>query len=161
MDSRTKFQPREQAIKLINSWRITGQKIVFTNGCFDLLHPGHVTYLEEARSLGDRLVLGLNDDDSVRRLKGATRPILPLEDRARILAGLMAIDVVIPFHEDTPLELILLTEPDVLVKGGDYQKHEIAGAEEVESWGGKVQVLKFVPGKSTTSIVEKIKDNTG
>lgn len=157
VDTSSKFQERQEAVKLINSWRITGQTIVFTNGCFDLLHPGHVTYLEEARSLGDRLVLGLNDDDSVRRLKGSSRPILPLEDRARILAGLMAIDVVVPFHEDTPRELILLTEPDILVKGGDYQKHEIAGAEEVESWGGSVQVLKFVPGKSSTSIVEKIK----
>lgn len=156
MDSRTKFQPREQALKWINSWRITGQTIVFTNGCFDLLHPGHVTYLEEARSLGDRLVLGLNDDDSVRRLKGASRPILPLEDRARILAGLTAIDVVVPFHEDTPLELILLVKPDILVKGGDYQKHEIVGATEVEGWGGNVEMLRFVPGKSTTSIVEKI-----
>lgn len=157
IDTSSKFQEREQAVKLINSWRITGQTIVFTNGCFDLLHPGHVTYLEEARSLGDRLVLGLNDDDSVRRLKGASRPILPIEDRARILAGLAAIDVVVPFHEDTPRELIMLLCPDILVKGGDYQKHEIAGAEEVESWGGSVQVLKFVPGKSTTSIVDKIK----
>lgn len=157
IDTSSKFQERAQAVKLVNSWRITGQRIVFTNGCFDLLHPGHVTYLEEARSLGDRLVLGLNDDESVRRLKGESRPILPLEDRGRILAGLEAIDLVVPFEEDTPRELILFLEPDVLVKGGDYQKHEIAGAEEVESWGGKVQVLQFVPGKSTTSIVEKIK----
>lgn len=156
IDTRSKILDRTDAFKRINSWKVTGDLIVFTNGCFDLLHPGHVRYLESARSLGNRLVLGLNDDDSVRRLKGDQRPILPLTDRAGILAGLEAIDLVVPFHEDTPRDLILLLRPDILVKGGDYQKSEIAGAEEVESWGGEVKVLEFVAGKSTTSIIERI-----
>ncbi|MDP5169606.1 MAG: D-glycero-beta-D-manno-heptose 1-phosphate adenylyltransferase [Bacteroidia bacterium] len=152
-----KILEREAALHRINSWRITGQSIVFTNGCFDLLHPGHVTYLEAARSLGDRLVLGLNDDASVRRLKGDTRPILKLEDRARILAGLAAIDLVVPFGEDTPRELILMLRPDLLVKGGDYTVDQIAGAEEVQSWGGEVKIITFVDGHSTTSLIERMK----
>lgn len=158
IDTSTKILDRSDALKRINSWKVTSDTIVFTNGCFDLLHPGHVRYLESARSLGNRLILGLNDDDSVRRLKGDKRPVLSLEDRATILAGLEAVDLVVPFHEDTPRELIVFLRPDILVKGGDYQKSEIAGGKEVESWGGEVKVLEFVAGKSTTSIIDRILD---
>lgn len=157
IDTRSKIVTQESAADKVNRWKKTGSTVVFTNGCFDLLHPGHIRYLESARNLGDRLVLGLNDDESVRRLKGHQRPILPIEDRAEILAGLEAIDLVVPFHEDTPRTLIILLRPDILVKGGDYRISEIAGADEVQSWGGKVKVLEFVAGKSTTSIIDRIR----
>lgn len=156
MTSLHKIQSAQKAAQRIASWRVTGQRVVFTNGCFDLLHPGHVTYLEAARGLGARLVVGLNDDDSVRRLKGPTRPVLTVADRATILAGLEAVDLVVPFAEDTPLELILQLRPDVLAKGGDYDPSTMVGAKEVAGWGGEVTVIPFVAGKSTTQIVEKI-----
>ena len=138
------------------AWRDAGQRVVFTNGVFDLLHPGHVTYLEEARALGDRLVVGLNADASVRRLKGPTRPLQVAEDRAVVLAGLKAVDLVVEFAEDTPLELLEALRPDVLVKGGDYTVETIVGATEVMAWGGEVRVLGFVPGKSTTGLVARM-----
>ena len=138
------------------TWATAGERVVFTNGVFDLLHPGHVTYLEEARALGDRLVVGLNADASVRRLKGATRPIQCASDRARVLAGLKAVDLVVEFAEDTPLALIEALRPDVLVKGGDYTLATIVGAREVMAWGGEVRVLGFVAGKSTTGLIGRM-----
>ncbi len=133
--------------------RAQGQRVVFTNGCFDLLHVGHVTCLEEARAQGDVLVVGLNSDASVRRLKGPTRPIVPQEQRARVLAGLSAVDYVVLFDADTPFELIRRIEPDVLVKGGDYRPDTIVGAEVVVRRGGRVHVAGQVPGVSTTQLL--------
>lgn len=130
--------------------------VVFTNGCFDLLHAGHVHLLRRARTHGDLLIVGLNSDASVRRLKGPARPITPLEQRAYVLAGLECVDVVIPFEEDTPLELIKAVRPHVLIKGGDWPKERIVGAAEVESWGGRVLSLDLLPGFSTTAVVERI-----
>jgi D-glycero-beta-D-manno-heptose 1-phosphate adenylyltransferase len=132
--------------------------IVFTNGVFDLLHRGHVEYLFAARALGDALVVGVNTDASVRRLgKGAERPLNPEDDRALVLAGLAAVDAVVLFDEDTPRELIAALRPDVLVKGGDYTVDRIAGADEVRAAGGRVETIPLVPGRSTTSILERAK----
>ncbi|PLY08315.1 MAG: bifunctional heptose 7-phosphate kinase/heptose 1-phosphate adenyltransferase [Desulfuromonas sp.] len=136
--------------------RGAGKKIVFTNGCFDLLHVGHVKYLQKARQLGDLLVLGLNSDASIRRLKGAKRPLIGEEERAHILAALDCIDYVVVFNEDTPLQLIEIVKPDILVKGGDYSPKEVVGREFVESCGGRVELIQFVDGKSTTNIIEKV-----
>jgi len=138
-----------------------GLKVVFTNGCFDLLHPGHVAYLEEARSLGDALVVAVNTDASVRRLgKGGLRPINPEGDRARVLAGLSAVDRVVLFEEDTPLVLLTELQPDVLVKGGDYQISEVVGREVVQARGGQVRLLPFRQGYSTSRLVERIRKFT-
>jgi rfaE bifunctional protein nucleotidyltransferase chain/domain len=132
--------------------------VVFTNGVFDLLHPGHVEYLEAARSLGDALVVGVNSVASARRLgKGPGRPVSDAAGRARVLAGLAAVDRVVIFEEDTPLELIMALRPDVLVKGGDYSRAGIVGADFVESTGGTVLTIDLVPGQSTTSIVERLR----
>lgn len=130
-------------------------KIVFTNGCFDLLHVGHVRYLQEAKSLGDILIVGLNTDKSVQKLKGPTRPIQNENDRMEILAGLACVDFVTLFDEDTPLELIRFVKPQVLVKGGDWKPEQIVGSDFVLSQGGSVKSLQFVQGKSTTSLVAK------
>ena len=138
--------------------RAEGRKVVFTNGCFDLLHSGHIRVLERARAEGNLLVLGLNSDDSVRRLKGNTRPILPLEERVAILSALECVDRVIPFEEDTPLELIRRVKPDVLVKGGDWTPEQIVGREDVEAAGGRVVVIPLVQGKATTSIIDVIRE---
>ena len=132
-------------------------RVVFTNGCFDLLHPGHVEYLYEARALGDVLVVGLNSDDSVRRLKGPARPLNTESSRAFVLAGLGCVDFVTFFHEDTPRELIRELLPDVLVKGGDYRVEDVVGREEVEAAGGVVKILPYRAGYSTTGIVERIR----
>ena len=137
--------------------RLTGKKIVFTNGCFDLLHPGHVDYLERAKALGDILVVGLNSDSSVRRLKGNARPINTEMDRARVLAGLSCVDFVIIFNEDTPYNLIKAVKPDVLVKGGDWPIDKIVGRDIVLARGGIVKSLNFLPGYSTTSLIDKIR----
>lgn len=131
------------------------KKIVFTNGCFDLLHVGHIRYLQEARRLGDYLVIGVNADASVKRLKGPTRPIQSEADRAEILAALGAVDMTVIFEEDTPEELIKIVKPDILVKGGDWKIDQIVGAPFVQSYGGQVMSLQFVDGKSTTKIIEK------
>jgi D-beta-D-heptose 7-phosphate kinase/D-beta-D-heptose 1-phosphate adenosyltransferase len=131
--------------------------LVFTNGCFDLLHPGHVTYLERARALGDALVVGVNSDASVARLKGPSRPLVPEAARLRVLAGLEAIDALCLFDEDTPAELIGALLPDVLVKGGDYAPAAIVGRTAVEAAGGRVEVIPFLPGYSTTAIIERIR----
>lgn len=137
------------------SLRAQGKKIVFTNGVFDLLHVGHVRYLQEARSLGDALVIGVNADASVKRLKGPTRPVQNENDRAEILAALQAVDFTVIFTEDTPANLIEKVRPDILVKGGDWKIDQIVGAPFVQSYGGKVMSLQFVDGKSTTKIIEK------
>ncbi|GIV38944.1 MAG: hypothetical protein KatS3mg033_0744 [Thermonema sp.] len=147
---------RQQAQAVCRQWKQAGEIVVFTNGCFDILHAGHVTYLEQARSLGNRLVIGLNTDASVRRLKGEARPIVPQEARARLLAALQAVDMVVFFEEDTPLALIQTLCPDILVKGGDYTEDTIVGADFVKSKGGHVEVIPFLDGFSTSKIIEKI-----
>ncbi len=134
------------------------ERVVMTNGCFDILHAGHVAYLEEAKSLGDRLIVAVNDDDSVQRLKGESRPVNALQDRMLVLAGLAAVDWVVPFSEDTPAELIASVLPDVLVKGGDYRPEEIVGGQEVLDNGGEVRVLAFREGHSTTRIIDRLRD---
>ncbi len=139
---------------VLNQKRI-GKKIVFTNGCFDLLHIGHVRYLQEAKSLGDFLFVGINTDDSVKKLKGPTRPIQNENDRAEILAALAAVDFVALFGEETPENLIHMVRPDILVKGGDWPIEKIVGAKYVMSYGGSVQSLKFIEGRSTTNIISK------
>ena len=147
-----------QALRQVRQWRSEDKCIVFTNGCFDLLHPGHIDYLAKARALGDVLIIGLNDDDSVRRLnKGSCRPINPLADRTIMLTALKYVDLVVPFSEDTPLKLITALMPDILVKGGDYEPDNIVGAKEVCANGGEVVVMPFIDGHSTSSLIQKIK----
>ena len=143
-------------IALVDEARSRNERVIMTNGCFDVLHAGHVSYLEEAKSLGDRLVVAVNDDDSVRRLKGESRPVNALEDRLLVLAGLAAVDWVVPFSEDTPAKLIAAVSPDVLVKGGDYEPDEIAGAKEVLRNGGEVRVLAFRDGHSSSRIIDRL-----
>jgi rfaE bifunctional protein nucleotidyltransferase chain/domain len=140
-------------------WRFKDKKIVFTNGCFDLLHPGHIDYLSRARDLGDLLVIGLNSDASVQRLKGPTRPILDEKSRSLILASLSFVDAIILFDEDTPLELLNKVQPDILVKGGDYIAAQVIGYDLVTAKGGEVIILPFLEGYSTTSIEKKILSN--
>ena len=147
---------RDELLVHVGEARARKERIVMTNGCFDILHAGHVAYLEEAKSLGDRLIVAVNDDDSVRRLKGESRPINALEDRMLVLAGLAAVDWVVPFTEDTPAALITAVLPDVLVKGGDYQPEQIAGGKEVLEHGGEVRVLTFRDGQSTSRIIDKL-----
>ncbi|HVX66416.1 MAG TPA: adenylyltransferase/cytidyltransferase family protein [Bryobacteraceae bacterium] len=149
------FYTRDELVSARAEWKRQGRTIVFTNGCYDILHPGHVRLLEMARSLGDVLILALNSDDSVRRLKGPMRPLLSQDDRAALALGLEAVDAVTLFEEDTPRELITAVLPDILVKGADWA-HWIAGREEVEAAGGKVLPLPLEPGYSTTGIVEEI-----
>jgi D-glycero-beta-D-manno-heptose 1-phosphate adenylyltransferase len=146
---------REQLIVLREEWKRTGQKVVFTNGCYDILHPGHIRLLESARSLGDILILALNTDASVQRLKGPTRPLIPEGERAELAAALQAVDAVTFFDEDTPRELIAAVLPDILIKGADWA-HFIAGREEVEAAGGQVLALPLEPGYSTTGILEEV-----
>jgi D-beta-D-heptose 7-phosphate kinase/D-beta-D-heptose 1-phosphate adenosyltransferase len=146
-----------QIIDAIKAEQQKGKKIVFTNGCFDILHRGHVTYLNQARDLGDLLIVGINSDESVKRLKGPERPVNVLEDRAYVLSALKSVDYVISFEEDTPLNLINLIMPDILVKGGDYTIDRIVGAQEVLAHGGRVEIIPFVPGKSTSAIIDTIK----
>ena len=148
---------REQLALAANAAVAAGEKLVFTNGCFDILHAGHVRYLEEARALGDRLVVAVNDDASVARLKGPGRPVNGLHRRLRVLAGLESVDWVVPFDEDTPDALLELLRPHILAKGGDYQPHEVVGAEFVRSYGGTVRVLGHVEDCSTTAILERMK----
>jgi rfaE bifunctional protein nucleotidyltransferase chain/domain len=141
-------------------WRAAQRgRVVFTNGVFDLLHPGHVDLLTAARACGDHLIVGINSDDSVRRLKGATRPVRRAADRARVVAALAAVDAVVIFEDDTPLRLVEAVRPDVLVKGGDYTEATIVGASEVRKWGGDVVVVPLTPGQSTTAIMERLRGN--
>lgn len=165
IEALTSEQSSEQAYKVcdlpqlqqkIASWRKNKQKIVFTNGCFDLLHAGHVTYLEAARKRGDRLILGLNTDRSVSALKGPTRPVISENDRARVIAALESVDAVILFDEDTPLALINALKPDVIAKGSDYTADQVVGGREVESWGGEVALIDLVAGRSTSNIIKKM-----
>jgi D-beta-D-heptose 7-phosphate kinase/D-beta-D-heptose 1-phosphate adenosyltransferase len=147
---------RETLKQSLLSWREAGQVIVFTNGCFDILHRGHVEYLNSAKNLGDILVLGLNSDESVKRLKGPDRPVVSEDDRAFILSQLISVDAVVIFDEDTPIPLLKLIKPDILVKGGDYGLDQVVGREIVEENGGKVMTIALVEGKSTTDLIGKI-----
>lgn len=149
------FEP-DALVKQLQRWHDAGEEIIFTNGCFDILHAGHIAYLEAASRLGDRLIVGVNDDASVKRLKGETRPINILSSREYLLGSLSCVDAVVPFSEDTPLNLINLLRPDILVKGGDYKPENIVGAAEVQSWGGEVKVIPFIEGFSTTKLESKI-----
>lgn len=142
--------------EIIHNLKRSGKRIVFTNGCFDILHVGHVRYLEQARSLGDVLVVGINSDRSVRGLKGRRRPILPVEERGEILSGLGCTDYITVFDEPTPFELVSLLQPDILVKGGDWTPEQVVGREVVEGSGGRVVILPFVEGSSTTNIIDVI-----
>lgn len=149
---------RRQLPSVLEPLRASGRRLVFTNGCFDLLHPGHVDLLERGRAQGDALILGLNSDDSVRRLgKGTDRPVTPFRARAFVLAHLQAVDYVVEFDEDTPLELIRLVRPQVLVKGGDWPPERIVGRDIVEADGGRVLSLPLLPGYSTTALIQKIR----
>jgi rfaE bifunctional protein nucleotidyltransferase chain/domain len=149
---------RISAARMVNVWRLKSDRIVFTNGCFDILHRGHVEYLQEAAALGDRLVVGVNSDASVRRLgKGEDRPLNDQDSRAKVLAALRCVDAVVIFDEDTPLELITALQPDVVAKGGDWKPEQIVGADVVNARGGEVRSLKLVDGFSTTALVEKIR----
>jgi len=153
-----KIKDLSSAKAQVAKWKSEHQKIVFTNGCFDLLHLGHVDYLEKARSLGNKLVLGLNSDDSVSRFKGPERPIQDQNSRSRVVAALQFVDLVVFFNEDTPLNLITEIRPDVLVKGSDYLAENIVGADVVIHGGGVVKTIDFVAGYSTSRIIEKIKN---
>jgi D-beta-D-heptose 7-phosphate kinase/D-beta-D-heptose 1-phosphate adenosyltransferase len=146
-----------ELLRRIRDWRAEKKRVVFTNGCFDVLHAGHVAYLREARSHGDVLVVGVNDDASVRRLKGTDRPINPVADRLTVLAALEMVDAVVPFAEDTPLELVQALTPDVLVKGQDWADKGVVGREWVERHGGKVVLAQMLPGRSTSAIVERMR----
>jgi D-beta-D-heptose 7-phosphate kinase/D-beta-D-heptose 1-phosphate adenosyltransferase len=141
----------------LDSRRRLGQRVAFTNGCFDVLHAGHVAYLNEARAQADLLVVGLNSDASVQAIKGNGRPVNSVADRIEVLAGLGAVDYIVVFDEATPLTLIHQVRPDVLVKGADYRKHEVVGNEYVESYGGRVHLASFRPGYSTTDTIEKLR----
>ncbi len=152
-----KIKSLANATLQVKEWQAAGQKVVFTNGCFDLLHLGHVDYLENARNLGNKLVIGLNTDNSVSRFKGPERPLQDQKSRARVLAALEFVDLVVYFDEDTPLNLISQLLPNILVKGSDYLAENIVGADVVQKNGGVVKTIDFVPGYSTTRIVEKIK----
>ncbi len=142
---------------LLEILRNQGKRLVFTNGCFDILHAGHIQTLSNAREEGDVLIVGVNDDASVARLKGPDRPIIPLYSRMAVLASLVYVDYVIPFSEDTPMELILQIRPDVLVKGGDYHEDEIVGSAFIKKYGGTIKIIEQVPGISTSGIVANIK----
>jgi len=149
------FYSREELVRVRSEWKAAGKKVVFTNGCYDLLHPGHIRLLERARSLGDILILALNSDTSVQRLKGPSRPLIGEGERVEVALGVEAVDAVTLFDEDTPRDLISVVLPDILVKGADWA-HWIAGREEVEAAGGVVMPLSLEPGYSTTGIVETI-----
>jgi len=157
MGTNRKIVNLEEGLILIQQWKADGQQVVFTNGCFDILHLGHLDYLEKSRQQGDRLVIGLNTDDSVSRLKGPGRPINPEHARARMLAALEFVDLVIAFSEDTPKRLIEQVKPDILVKGKDYSIENIVGADFVLANGGEVKTIDLIEGFSTTDLINKIK----
>ena len=153
----SKILSRPQAVEQASQWRADGQQVVFTNGCFDIVHLGHIDYLEKARALGHRLILGLNTDASVSRIKGPLRPVVNEYARARLMAALQFIDAVTLFDEETPRALIEALRPDVLVKGDDYTVQTIVGADFVLANGGRVETIALVPGYSTTTLIERIK----
>lgn len=146
----------DELLKRVAFWRTLGERIVFTNGCFDILHAGHIHLLQQCQAAGDRLIVGLNSDASVKRLKGSSRPINNEKDRALLLSALEITDAIVWFEEDTPLRLIEAIKPDVLAKGGDWPKEKIVGASLVESYGGKVLSIPFLDGYSTTSVIERL-----
>jgi D-beta-D-heptose 7-phosphate kinase / D-beta-D-heptose 1-phosphate adenosyltransferase len=150
-----KILPLKNLETRASAWKLAGERITFTNGCFDLLHIGHITLLESARREGDRLVVGINSDRSVRELKGETRPIVGERERAHILASLSAVDAVVIFDEPTPLKVIQALRPDVIVKGGDYNAETVVGAKELRAWGGRVKIVPTVEGFSTTNLIAK------
>jgi D-beta-D-heptose 7-phosphate kinase/D-beta-D-heptose 1-phosphate adenosyltransferase len=152
-----KIVTREAAAEQVERWRRKNYRIGFTNGCFDLLHPGHVHLLEQARAACDRLVVGINSDPSVRRLKGPTRPVQPEAARAAVLGSLASVDLVCVFDEDTPVSLIEAIRPELLVKGADYTMETVVGADLVKSWGGRVMLADLMPGHSTTATVERLR----
>ena len=145
----------------LSEWKEDGKKVVFTNGVFDLLHVGHITYLAKAAELGDKLIIGLNSDASVKKIKGEDRPVNDQNSRTMLLAALFFVDAVVVFEEDTPQQLITALLPDILVKGADYEIENIVGAKEVIANGGEVKTINFVDGYSSTSIIQKIKDKAG
>jgi rfaE bifunctional protein nucleotidyltransferase chain/domain len=159
MATKNKIMSIEELRSKVKEWKIQGQKVVFTNGCFDILHLGHIEYLEKARNEGDKLIIGLNTDKSVTMLKGPDRPIVNEESRGRLLAALEFVDAVTYFEELTPYELIKEVVPDILVKGKDYKKEEIVGYDIVTTFGGKVVTIEFVGDYSTTKIIEKIQNS--
>ena len=150
-----KVLTREELVRRVAVWRANGERVAFTNGCFDLLHVGHITVLEQSRRQGDRLIVAINSDESVSCLKGPSRPVVGERERARVLAALAAVDAVVIFGEPTPLELIVASKPDVIVKGGDYNEDTVVGAKEVRSWGGKVVIVPTVEGHSTTRLIQR------
>lgn len=152
----SKIKNARTLASILKRYRSRGKKIVFTNGCFDILHVGHIDYLERAKKMGDILVIGMNSDNSVRRLKGPSRPVNRQGDRARVLASLECVDFLTIFNEPTPAALIEKLSPDILVKGGDWKSRDIVGGDFVKSYGGKVVSLKFVKGYSTTGLLKKI-----
>lgn len=152
-----KIKDVSNATKQVAEWKSKGEKVVFTNGCFDILHLGHVDYLEKARNLGDKLIVGLNTDASVSRYKGESRPVQDQNSRARVIASLQFVDMVVLFNEDTPHNLISAVVPDVLVKGSDYLAENIVGADVVKKAGGEVKTIDFIDGYSTSRVIEKIK----
>ncbi len=154
------IKQKQDAASLLEQWQKNNQKIVFTNGCFDLVHRGHLEYLAKAASMGDKLIIGLNTDASVRRLKGESRPINDEYSRALLLASLGFVDMVVFFEEETPYNLIQFVQPDILVKGSDYKTEDIVGYDIVKAKGGAIKTLDFVPGFSSTSIIEKIQNLT-
>ncbi len=153
---RQKIKKRKELLKIIKNLKSKGKRIVLTNGCFDLLHLGHVRYLEEAKSRGDILVVAVNSDSSVRKLKGPKRPILPEADRTEILSGLECVDYITIFNEPDPLKLITSLKPDLLVKGGDWAREQIVGREVVENSGGELLIIPFIKGSSTTNVIDTI-----
>lgn len=156
-----KIKEREEIQRIVMTLKAKGKRIVFTNGCFDLIHVGHVRYLEKAKSLGDILIVGVNSDHSVKTLKGPKRPIIPEEERVEILSGLWCVDYITLFDEPTPLELIAQLQPHVLVKGGDWTKETTVGKEIVEASGGEVIILPFVEGHSTSDLINTILSRYG
>jgi rfaE bifunctional protein nucleotidyltransferase chain/domain len=151
-----KVRTREDLREVLDRLRKKGKKIVFTNGCFDILHAGHTRYLKEARKLGDVLVLALNSDASVRTIKGEKRPIVPQDERTEVLSSLESVDFIVIFEELTPLELIEYLKPDILVKGGDWAEKDVVGGDSIKKWGGRVAIIPEIEGASTTHIIEKI-----
>ena len=151
------FTEIDLLVKKINSWRLLSNTIVFTNGCFDLMHAGHIHLLTSAKNLGDKLIVGVNSDNSVKKIKGPTRPINDEQMRLKLLASLFYVDAVILFNEETPYELIKAAEPDILVKGGDYIPEKIVGADMVLSRGGKVEIINYIEGLSSSATEQKIK----
>lgn len=158
--SQNKIVESETFLDIVKDWQKKGNVIVFTNGCFDILHPGHIDLLEKAREQGDKLVIGLNTDNSVSRIKGDLRPINDEKFRSTMIAALECVDLVTLFDEDTPMNLIMNTRPEVLVKGSDYNVEEIVGSRYVLDYGGQVKAISLLPGFSTTKLIEKIKEKT-